>query len=349
MVLCELAAHAVADQIGAAVTEVADDRFVRPHRGRHDRRRGIAVAAAAGRPKDRGIRVAHGLGERVARRAVARRREEARAELRQGRVRRDLAAARSADAVGDREKSDVALLAHEVAVLVPIPNAARIRPDSGRHWRQSFDFPAQSAPPTRNRRAVAPGWTTLPAGGSWRATLHGSPRASGSTCHGTGDRYPAAIRTLPASSTFFPTTFGARGAAADPLGGTVGRVSTARPWKDAKIASVAMRTATIARSAIVVSTRNSRRPPPRSGRVTGGKTPVASSRCEAASRSRANAPALAYRACGSRASAFATTRSISSLMPTRVERSDGARPSRRTRSRSSVSISAFGGWPARSS
>src|SRR5437899_578629 len=86
------------------------------------------------------------------------------------------------------------------------------------------------------------------------------------------------MRSRAASSTLLPTTFGVTCAPADADGAPVGRASTARPWNDAKIASVATSTRTIARSAIVVSTWNSRRPRARSGRVTGGRTPVASSR-----------------------------------------------------------------------
>ena len=54
--------------------------------------------------------------------------EHAVGELGHGGIRRDLAAGRAADAIGDREEQRAALLAHDVAVLIPFPHAADIAP-----------------------------------------------------------------------------------------------------------------------------------------------------------------------------------------------------------------------------
>ena len=128
VILGDLTRSAVTHEVRAAVAEICDHRLTLGDGRRDERARGRGVPRRVGGAQHRGVRVAYRVTEALGQRLRARRREEARRELVDRGTRSDLAAWPSADAVGDGHERHVAIVSDEVAVFVPFPNAAGVRP-----------------------------------------------------------------------------------------------------------------------------------------------------------------------------------------------------------------------------
>src|SRR5438067_513961 len=175
VIVGELARRARAHQIRAAVPEVRDDDAILPHECRDERARGLRKIRGLRGAQHGRVRVAHRIGQPVRDRPCVSALKDALCKLGHGGVRRDLATWRATDAVGYRKKERAAVLADDVAILVPLPQAPDIA--SRRRLLQPPSPLRQSLPGTYQREAVLPRVNDAPAAGSCRATLHAAALA----------------------------------------------------------------------------------------------------------------------------------------------------------------------------
>ena len=138
VVLGHLARRALAHEVGAAVAEICDHRLALADRGRDQRARRRRVAGRIGGAEDRGVRIADRVAEALCDRLRARRCEKARRELLHRRARSDFASGPAPNAIRDGQERHLALIANEVAIFVPFPNAAGVRPRRSALSHRSF-------------------------------------------------------------------------------------------------------------------------------------------------------------------------------------------------------------------
>ena len=126
MVGGESSHRAVADQVRAAVAQVADRGVVRADRGGDERGCRPVPVRGPRRREDGVVRLAHRGRERLGATAPRDRGEEPGRKRVDGDGARDLATGDPADAVRDREERRARVLTDDVAILVDLANATGV-------------------------------------------------------------------------------------------------------------------------------------------------------------------------------------------------------------------------------